>query len=802
MPNVLEIGNAPGSIASTQTLLIDQVLRGQLATLTDVDYYKVNLVAHKNYIGALVGTGLNPVSDTYLELYDSAGALVVNVDDGLPNTNSLLSFSVATSGTYFLAAQSFGSLSRGQYGLSFTTQSKAIFDEDMAAGVINTGTSWATGHAMPATVSYGFRSTGPTYTVDGSDLTTFTTLTKVEQTAVRQILAHFSEVCGLTFTDANVNGLTNNAAVLFGNYTDPYDGAGAFAFSPGPPTSADPAGDVWLNTDSVSTTSISPGDYSYATLLHEIGHAVGLSHPGVYNAAPNVSITYLNDAQFFHDSEQYSVMSYFDASETGAVVPGKPVTLMLSDIEALQNIYGANATTRNGDTVYGFNSTAGGIYDFDANGLSALCIWDGGGNDTLDLSGFKQNQKISIAGGGFSSVGNFTDCLSIALRAVIENAIGGSGNDEISGGDVANHLFGQGGNDTLAGGLGADVLDGGKGVDAADYRLSTGSNVNVNLLAGTATGGHAAGDTFVSIENLLGSLTQQDILTGDNHNNAIYGNGGNDVLFGQGGNDYIVGGAGADSIDGGAGLYDWASYVTNAVGQINVNLLANTATGGDATGDTLIGIENLEGSLNMRSILIGSNSANILVGHNRNDTIRGEAGNDKIEGGGGADSLNGGAGIDTVSYKHSTAGVTVDLKLTKQVSTGDAAGDSLYLFENITGSNQADTLTGNKLANRLSGGLGADKLDGGTGSDDLAGGAGDDTFRFQDASFGTDHILDWQDGIDKISISLLLDSSFSGLCLTDNGTTSVTVRGFDSSATIVVQCTTAFTLDASDFIFI
>jgi serralysin len=811
MPDVFEIGDAPGSVAGAQVLQVDQVLRGNLSTTTDLDYYSINLVAGQTYTIAVVGTGLNGVVDPAFELRDQGGNLIGDFDDGLPNANSLATYTALSTGTYSVGVRAFDSLFSGQYGLSYTAQNKALFDADMAAGVMNTASTWATGQGLPATVSFGFRSTGASYVVDGSNVATFTALTAVEQTAVRQILSMISQACGLTFTDVNPNGLTNNAAILFSNYNDPNDGAGAFAFSPGSTVATDRDGDVWLNTDSVSTTSIPLGSYSYATIIHEIGHALGLSHPGLYNAAPGVNITYAANAQFFQDSEQYSIMSYFNAEDTGAVVPGHPVTLMMSDIEVLQNIYGANAATRVGNTTYGFNSNAGGVYDFAANGNSALCVWDGGGSDTLDFSGFAQSQKISLVGGTFSNVGGMTNSFSIAMRASIENAVGGSGSDEIignaldnrlSGGIGADTLKGDMGADILEGGSGADMLDGGDGIDTADYRQSTGTSVNVSLLAGTATGGHAQGDTIISIENLSGSLTQRDILIGNDDANTIYGNGGDDSLRGEGGDDYLVGGLGADAINAGAGVNDWVSYITNVVGQISVNLLTNINSGGDAQGDTLFFVENLEGSLGIRSILVGNDIANKIVGHNGVDSIRGEGGNDIIEGGVGADSLNAGAGIDTVTYEHSAAGVTVDLKLATQVSAGEASGDSLFFFENITGSDQADTLIGNLLTNTLVGGLGADTIDGGTGSDVLRGGGGADTFRFQDLSFGSDRIMDWEDGVDKISIALPLETSFAGLTFTNNSTSSVIVRGFNTSGTIVVQGAGAFTLDASDFMFV
>ncbi|WP_310424066.1 M10 family metallopeptidase C-terminal domain-containing protein, partial [Mycoplana sp. BE70] len=132
--------------------------------------------------------------------------------------------------------------------------------------------------------------------------------------------------------------------------------------------------------------------------------------------------------------------------------------------------------------------------------------------------------------------------------------LGTSGNDNmpLSGqSNGGNETFkGLGGNDVLKGGAGADVLDGGNGTDTATYAGS--SAVNVNLATGVATGGHAQGDKFVSIENLTGS-SYNDVLTGNSGRNVIDGGAGNDTINGGAGNDTIRGGAGKDMLTGGSG---------------------------------------------------------------------------------------------------------------------------------------------------------------------------------------------------------------------------------------------------------
>jgi len=117
--------------------------------------------------------------------------------------------------------------------------------------------------------------------------------------------------------------------------------------------------------------------------------------------------------------------------------------------------------------VYGFNSNTG--RDFysaqDSNQKLIFSVWDAGGNDTLDFSGYTQNQRINLTEGSYSDVGGLKANVSIALGATIENAIGGSGNDVIVGNNAANIIKGGAGNDVIYGGGGQDQLSGGSGKD-------------------------------------------------------------------------------------------------------------------------------------------------------------------------------------------------------------------------------------------------------------------------------------------------------------------------------------------------
>lgn len=243
---------------------------------------------------------------------------------------------------------------------------------------------------------------------------------------------------------------------------------------------------VWLSANWSTNTDSGFQDsrYGLLTIIHEIGHSLGLSHPGLYNAAPGRSITYDQDAVFAQDTRQYTLMSYFDAGLDGSGahhtgpdgVMRYAATPLLYDIATIQSIYGADMTTRAGDTVYGFNSSAGrSVYDFSVNTAPVIAIWDAGGRDTLDLSGFSANQRVDLRDGTFSDVGGLTENLAIAFGVVIEDAIGGSGQDRITGNSADNFISGGAGNDLLIGLAGDDVLDGGAGNDT--LLGGTGDNV-------------------------------------------------------------------------------------------------------------------------------------------------------------------------------------------------------------------------------------------------------------------------------------------------------------------------------------
>ncbi|MGO1079697.1 calcium-binding protein [Inquilinus sp. CA228] len=243
-----------------------------------------------------------------------------------------------------------------------------------------------------------------------------------------------------------------------------------------------------------------------------------------------------------------------------------------------------------------------------------------------------------------------------------------------------------------------------------------------------------------------------DTLNGLGGTDIIHGGGGDDLIDGGAGDDTLDGGAGQDTIDGGAGT-DLVRYGGTAA--VQVDLTDGSGHGGDAEGDVLSGIDDVQGTAGFGDTLTGAAAANRLFGDGGNDilnglggddTLNGGDGSDVLRGGAGADTLIGGAGIDLVSYYGAAAQVIVDLG-TGTGSGGDADGDTYAGIENASGGTADDIIRGNAVANVLNGYEGTDRLFGLGGADTLNGGDGDDTL-LGDA--GADR-LDGGNGIDVLS---------------------------------------------------
>jgi Ca2+-binding RTX toxin-like protein len=448
------------------------------------------------------------------------------------------------------------------------------------------------------------------------------------------------------------------------------------------------------------------------------------------------------------------------------------------------------------DTILGGagNDTLSGGSDNDtlSGGLGNDTLDGGGGADTASYAGETDDMFIDLAA-GTARRGSAEDPVEDTL-ILIDNVLGGAGNDTIAGDADANSLDGGAGNDTLNGAGNADTLNGGEG---------------------------------------------DDTLNGGDGNDTVNGGEGDDTI------NYTFG-DGADTVDGGAGFDTLNILGTAAADTLRVifdGTALTTVENGTVTGvesvtaDLLAGVDTLNyagttaavtvdlstgaasgfTSIAGIEIVSGGDGDDSLSGGAGNDTLNGRAGNDQLSGGLGDDTLAGGSGTDTADYSAAPAAVTVDLGNTAAQDTGGAGIDTLLSVENVTGSAFGDTLTGTGGVNVLDGGAGNDTLNGrggadiligGAGNDVMNGGNGNDTFRFA-AGFGNDTISgfdanpnDGQDLLNVADLGINADNFAARVVITDLGDNTRVTIGTDTMTFLGVNGVAANVITIDDFLFI
>ncbi|MES2999399.1 MAG: M10 family metallopeptidase C-terminal domain-containing protein [Pseudomonadota bacterium] len=336
----------------------------------------------------------------------------------------------------------------------------------------------------PTTVTYSFMTAKPIYggTDDGDGDTGFEPFTPQQMAAVRDIFARLQTELNIRFTEV-ADSTFSYGQIRFGDNYQQY--SAGYTWLPNSTGNA-LSGDVWLDVspDSPGTRNPIPGTYGYATLVHEIGHALGLKHPGNYNANSGGSTEPGNYLGTLEDNVGYSIMSY-------NTVPGGQERdwYGVYDLLALKKLYGAG-TWGAGDSNYSYTDSAGTMLEV---------IDDASGYDTLDLSGMTQSgATVDMRLGAFSSIGrNYTvaatNNLSIDFTTVIEKFIGTKFADHVTGND-ANNAFMLGN--------GANTADGGAGIDTALYTGSrsgfavASNGANLQVSAGSIS------DTLTNIERV------------------------------------------------------------------------------------------------------------------------------------------------------------------------------------------------------------------------------------------------------------------------------------------------------------
>ncbi len=615
--------------------------------------------------------------------------------------------------------------------------------------------------AQPVILTYSFLATKPTTDPHflGTTLNTFAAFTAQQQTQTQQALARWSGVSGVIFEQVapgqgdinfagyNLGSVGGEGFFPWGNWN--YSTATASTIHFTADVQASGYGDVLMNT----ALEDGAGLFAYPTLLHEIGHALGLKHP----TEPFTSYVIVHnqwDPGVSYDGN-FSIMSPGGSGSTLTDITG-------DDTLAIQSIYGTSAQQGAQFSSLGWNAA------------------------TFTLTATLKNGGQTVRGVSTSNT-----------------ITGGTGDDTIYAiGQGSNRIYGKLGDDTLVGGSGVNYLDGGAGADTlngwfspASYASYADATVAVaaNLLSPWLNTGDAAGDVYLNLHRVLGS-NSADTITGDNAGDNLQGGAGDDTitggtgvdyLYGQGGADtlnagagtsYLDGGAGGDTLNGSAGHASFAAY-SDATSGVTASLANPGANTNDAAGDIYHDIHRIVGSKyadaltadNAGDILQGGAGDDTLLGGSGLDHLYGQAGADTLTAGAGPSYLDGGAGADALigsvghasyaSYSDATSAVTVNL-ISPGASAGDAAGDSFTNIHDVLGSNSGDTITGDNSGDVLNGGAGADTIVGGTradvlvggvGADNLTGGLGADQFRFNYATEGGDTITDFNSAqIDKI----------------------------------------------------
>ena len=611
---------------------------------------------------------------------------------------------------------------------------------------------WNTSSQAPFTMTYQFETAQP------GDLWMsyggWTVMSGAEQAAIRAVLDEYESVANVRFVldnalaDPDINfgkvGLSAGVGGIGGwNFSFSYDGNNNITsrvmdhFA------------VFNNTLDLTAAT------NRSLLLHEIGHAMTLKHPGPYDVEGQVPPgPYLPAGE---DSNKYTVMSYTANPDNGV----KSDHLMLYDIAALQARWGVNTSYHTGSDTY--TGPSGTIQS----------IWDAGGTDTIDGSSKQQAVTIDLHDGAFSSLGALNN-FSIAFGALIENAVGSAFADTITGNDVANLVRGGGGNDTVDGAGGDDtfVLTGLRSQYTVTMLSATSAQL-VDTRAGSADGTDVISNiehvqfadgavNFGDLQNpvpVAGSVSINDVSITEGNNGTqtltftVTRSGGTtafNVTFATA--DGTATTADGDYAANSNTLQFAANENTKTVSivingdtkaegnetfTVSLSNATNGATIGDGQGLGTINNDDSGTIVSSVSYTLGPNDLNLVLtgtadlqgyGNAANNVINGNSGNNLIDGGAGADSMFGGAGNDTYFVDNAGDGV---------VENANEGNDTVYSTANYRLSGNVEYLVlqggavqgyGNALANAIYGTGGDNILDGDTGTDAMYGGAGNDAY--------------------------------------------------------------------------
>ena len=329
-------GDASADSGTQYSISLGDVFQGTLDPANDKDWVRVELTA-----GTIYDITLTGVESAQLQLLDSEDNHVVS-GGSLPSGAKLI-FSPAASGTYYINAGSSNNDYSGDYEITLVENTIPTGTYDEFADYLTDGfEEWAGGSRRAFDVE-----PGGVLTAD------ITALTEEGQQLARWALEAWTNVTGIVFKFV----ADDNAHITF---DDNEDGANAYAI---PSDGVIVSSHVNVSIDILVAFGTTIDSFTFSAYVHEIGHALGLGHPGPYSRADDEPpVTYGVENIFLNDSTQVSIMSYFSQTDNTYINASEayPVTPMIADIIAIQNLYGVPTDINTGDTVYGYQSNVDG----------------------------------------------------------------------------------------------------------------------------------------------------------------------------------------------------------------------------------------------------------------------------------------------------------------------------------------------------------------------------------------------------------------------------------------------------------